>query len=95
MVQNSERMQWINGVELCTESFGNPTDPALLLIMGATASMGWWPDEFCRRLASRGRHVIRFDNRDTGRSVTHAPGKPGYSLDPRVLEHHARAADLD
>ena len=51
MDQSSERMHRVNGVDLCTESFGNPADPAVLLIMGATASMVWWPDEFSRRLA--------------------------------------------
>ena len=43
--------------------------------------MLWWPDAFCRRLAAGGRHVIRYDNRDTGRSITYPPGQPGYSLD--------------
>ena len=70
-----------NGVALCTQAFGKPEDPALLLIMGAAASMVWWPDGLCHRLAAGGRYVIRYDNRDTGRSVTYEPGKPGYSLD--------------
>jgi pimeloyl-ACP methyl ester carboxylesterase len=79
-----EKMIQANGVDLCTESFGNPADPALLLIMGATASMLWWDEGFCRRLADRGRHVIRYDNRDTGRSVTYEPGSPPYTLDDMV-----------
>lgn len=52
--------------ELATEAFGDPADPPVLLIMGAMASMLWWPEAFCRALAARGRHVIRYDNRDTG-----------------------------
>jgi pimeloyl-ACP methyl ester carboxylesterase len=70
-----------NGVDICAESFGDPSNPALLLIMGATASMLWWPDELCRLLAQAGRYVVRYDNRDTGRSVRYPPGQPGYSLE--------------
>jgi pimeloyl-ACP methyl ester carboxylesterase len=68
-----------NGVELCTQSFGDPDDPPVLLIMGTGASMLWWDEAFCRRLASDGRFVIRYDHRDTGRSTTFPPGQPGYS----------------
>jgi pimeloyl-ACP methyl ester carboxylesterase len=67
------------GVELCTEPFGDPGDPAVLLIMGVGASMLWWEEGFCRLLAGGGRFVIRYDHRDTGRSVTYEPGRPGYS----------------
>src|SRR6478609_4152464 len=68
-----------NGVELCTEPFGDPTDQAILLIMGMGASMLWWEDGFCQTLADAGRFVIRFDHRDTGRSVTYEPGRPDYT----------------
>jgi pimeloyl-ACP methyl ester carboxylesterase len=67
------------GVELCTEAFGDPAAPPLLLIMGMGASMIWWEDDFCRRLADGGRFVIRYDHRDTGRSVSYEPGHPGYT----------------
>ena len=69
----------VNGVELCIETFGEPTDPALLLIAGGAASMDWWEDEFCRRLAAGGRYVIRYDHRDTGRSTSFPAGAPPYS----------------
>jgi len=69
----------VNEVELCTESFGDPSDPPILLVMGLGGSMLWWPDEFCRLLAEPGRFVIRYDQRDTGRSTTYEPGHPGYS----------------
>ncbi len=57
------------GIEICHESFGSPGDPPLLLVMGLGTQMIAWPDDFCRDLASRGYRVIRFDNRDTGRST--------------------------
>jgi pimeloyl-ACP methyl ester carboxylesterase len=61
------------------ETFGERSDPAILLIMGSGASMDWWAEEFCERLAAGGRYVIRYDLRDTGQSVTYEPGAPGYS----------------
>jgi pimeloyl-ACP methyl ester carboxylesterase len=75
----AERMIEANGVELCTESFGRPADPPILLIMGIGASMLWWEEGFCRLLAEGGRFVLRYDHRDTGRSVTYAPGRPEYT----------------
>jgi pimeloyl-ACP methyl ester carboxylesterase len=76
----NESIIGVNGVDLCTETFGNPTDPCILLIMGATASMVWWDDQFCRRLADLGRFVIRYDNRDVGRSTCYEPGTTPYSV---------------
>jgi pimeloyl-ACP methyl ester carboxylesterase len=55
-------------VELCYETFGDPSDPAMLLVMGLATQMIGWHEDFCAELASRGFHVIRFDNRDIGRS---------------------------
>jgi pimeloyl-ACP methyl ester carboxylesterase len=75
----AERMIEVNGVELCTEAFGDPADPPILLIMGIGASMLWWEEGFCRMLADGRRFVIRYDHRDTGRSVTYDPGRPGYT----------------
>jgi pimeloyl-ACP methyl ester carboxylesterase len=68
-----------NGVELCTEPFGDRADPPVLLIMGIGASMLWWEEGFCRMLADGRRFVIRYDHRDTGRSVTYPPGRSGYT----------------
>lgn len=76
-----ERLLPINGIELCTQTFGDPAAPALLLIGGAEASMDWWDDEFCAGLAAGGRYVIRYDTRDTGRSTTFPPGEPPYGSD--------------
>ncbi|XVS62659.1 alpha/beta fold hydrolase [Actinosynnema sp. CA-299493] len=76
----TERIVRANGVDLCVETFGTPADPAVLLIAGATGSMLSWADGFCARLAAGGRHVIRYDHRDTGQSVTYPVGEPGYGF---------------
>lgn len=77
----SERLIMVNGNELCAESFGNPKHPAILLIMGAQSSMVWWEEEFCLRLASEGFFVVRYDNRDVGKSVAYPLGYPGYTFE--------------
>src|SRR4051794_12459937 len=82
----AQRMIEVNGIELCTESFGAATDPPVLLIMGVAASMLWWDEDFCRMLADRGRFVIRYDHRDTGRSTSYEPGHPGYTATDLVLD---------
>jgi pimeloyl-ACP methyl ester carboxylesterase len=69
----------VSGVELCVETLGERADPPILLIGGSSASMDWWEDEFCERLAAGSRFVVRYDHRDTGRSVTYGPGAPPYS----------------
>lgn len=56
------------GIELEYNTFGSPRDPALLLIMGFTAQLTSWPEDFCKKLADAGLFVIRFDNRDCGLS---------------------------
>jgi pimeloyl-ACP methyl ester carboxylesterase len=75
----AKRIVEANGVTLCAESFGDPADPPIVLVMGMGASMLWWPETFCEMLAGGGRFVIRYDHRDTGRSVTYEPGRPGYT----------------
>ncbi|MGQ0846995.1 MAG: alpha/beta fold hydrolase [Sporichthyaceae bacterium] len=59
----------INGFDLCFEVRGADSDPPVVLVMGLGGPMIWWDDEFCDQLAARGFRVIRFDNRDTGRSA--------------------------
>lgn len=56
------------GVEICYQTFGDPADRPLLLVMGLGGPMTWWPEQLCTRLAGAGFHVVRYDNRDTGRS---------------------------
>ena len=82
----AERMIEANDAELCSEAFGNPGDPPILLVMGMSASMVWWAEEFCERLADERRFVIRYDHRDTGRSVTYPPGYPAYTASDLVRD---------
>ena len=79
------------GLEIAYESFGDPSDPALLLVMGLGMQMLGWDEEFCELLADHGFHVIRFDNRDVGLS-----SKVGESR-PNVLASavRLRSADYD
>ena len=64
----SEQYVTANGLRLAYDEFGNPDDPAMLLVMGLGTQMIAWPVDFCERLAARGYRVIRFDNRDIGLS---------------------------
>ncbi|MFE6975027.1 alpha/beta fold hydrolase [Streptomyces sp. NPDC057682] len=57
------------GVSLAHQTFGDPGDPPVLLVMGFGAQMIAWHEDFCRALADRGRYVIRYDNRDCGLST--------------------------
>lgn len=76
----AERMTEANGVELCTESFGRPADPPILLIMGSGASMLWWEDGFCRLLTEG---VERADWETIARAIlAHTvPGDRGWPPD--------------
>jgi pimeloyl-ACP methyl ester carboxylesterase len=64
----AERTVTIGEVEICFETLGDPSGRPLLLIMGLGGPLIWWDDQFCRLLVDRGFHVIRYDNRDCGRS---------------------------
>ena len=64
-----------NGIDICYEIFGDPDAEPMLLIMGLGAQMIHWDDDFCRQLAARGFRVIRFDNRDIGKSGKLTGGK--------------------
>ena len=67
-----------DGVELCYQTVGDPADEPLLLLMGLGGSMTWWDDGLCSALAAAGFFVIRYDQRDTGRSTwVEGPRSPG------------------
>ena len=57
-----------NGIDIAYETYGEPWDRPLVLIMGLATSKAGWPEPFCRILARTGHRVICFDNRDVGRS---------------------------
>jgi pimeloyl-ACP methyl ester carboxylesterase len=69
-----EEFAAVGDIQLCYEVLGEEEDPTVLLVMGLGLSMGWWRDGFCRGLIDRGFRVVRFDNRDVGRS-THLRGR--------------------
>ncbi len=71
-----------NGIDIEYESFGRESDPLILLIMGFGAQLIFWPETLCEGLAAKGFHVVRFDNRDIGKS-THLTGQA--APDPRAL----------
>lgn len=83
---HDEQLLTVDGIELCAQPFGDPSSSAMLLIGGAEASMDWWDADFCDRLAAGGRHVIRYDTRDTGRSTTFPPGHPPYPGDALISD---------
>lgn len=70
-----------NGVHLVTHTFGDPSNPALVLLSGGNSSMLRYPPWFCERFMEQGYFVIRYDLRDTGRSVTYAPYDPPYTVE--------------
>ncbi|MCW2992710.1 MAG: alpha/beta fold hydrolase [Conexibacter sp.] len=86
-----------NGITLCYESFGDPSAPPVLLVMGLGTQMIAWDTRFCEDLASRGFFVTRFDNRDTGRSTrldgAHVPGLAEIAL-RRIPNPAYKLADM-
>jgi pimeloyl-ACP methyl ester carboxylesterase len=76
----TERMVKAKGIELWTESFGEPGNPPLLLVMGASFQGIAWPEELIEQLVAGGHYVIRYDHRDTGQSTCFDFQKKPYSL---------------
>jgi pimeloyl-ACP methyl ester carboxylesterase len=82
------------GIRLCYDTFGNPADPPLLLIMGLGTQMVAWHEDFCGKLVDEGFYVIRFDNRDIGRS-THLKGAPTPTLRQLLMRRPPAAYRLE
>jgi pimeloyl-ACP methyl ester carboxylesterase len=80
----SERLVERDGIVLWTESFGDASMPAVLLLMGSYYQGIAWPDTFCAGIAGHGRYVIRYDHRDVGKSSV-----IDYELNPYTLEDMA------
>jgi pimeloyl-ACP methyl ester carboxylesterase len=70
-----------NTVELCVDASGDRADPTVLLVAGEGTSMASWHRRLCRRLVAAGRHVVRYDHRDVGRSTRYPAGRPPYTLE--------------
>ena len=79
-----EKIINIKDIEICTQGIGNPEDPCVLLIAGATVSMLFWDLEFCEKLANKGYFVVRFDFRDTGKSTHYPIGQVNYDIEDLV-----------
>ncbi len=82
-----------NGVTVGLEQFGDPAAP-LVLLAGATTMLSW-PDALCAALARGGRHVVRYDLRDSGASTTVDPEAPAYTLRDLAADAAALARELD
>ncbi|MFD7660557.1 alpha/beta fold hydrolase [Actinosynnema sp. NPDC059797] len=82
-----------DGVTLGVEHFGDAAAPLVLLVGGVT--MLSWPDELCAALARGGRHVVRYDLRDSGTSTTADPEAPAYALRDLAADAAALARGLD
>jgi pimeloyl-ACP methyl ester carboxylesterase len=93
----AEERAGANGIEIVYETIGDPSNPALLLVMGLGTQLIHWDRELCELFAERGFHVIRFDNRDAGRSTRiNAPvpnvmrAMAGFKIEaPYLLDHMA------
>ena len=66
---SEERLAPVNGLELAYQEMGDPEGEPLVLVMGLATQMIAWDEQFCSLLAERGFRVVRFDNRDIGRST--------------------------
>jgi pimeloyl-ACP methyl ester carboxylesterase len=82
-----------DGVTLGVEHFGDWAAPLMLLVGGTT--MLSWPDALCSKLARGGRHVVRYDLRDSGTSTTADPEAPAYTLRDLAADAAALARGLD
>ncbi|MFV2104672.1 alpha/beta fold hydrolase [Micromonospora sp. LOL_024] len=82
----TERVISAGDVKLWSQGFGDPADPALLMIMGGNLSAYGWPDEFVQRLAAGGLFVVRYDHRDTGRSTCRDYQKHPYTYDDMAAD---------
>jgi pimeloyl-ACP methyl ester carboxylesterase len=105
----TEHLATVGDVELCYETFGDSGDPAVLLVMGLGTQMIAWREDFCQELVDRGFFVIRFDNRDCGRStrfdgvpppttreiITRRPRHVAYTLDDMAQDAAGLLDHLD
>jgi pimeloyl-ACP methyl ester carboxylesterase len=91
MRPEQEQFATLDGVRLCYETFGDESRPALLLVMGLGTQMIGWHADFCSQLADRGFFVVRYDNRDSGRS-THLDHRPPPTTAEILTRRHRNPA---
>ena len=82
-----------NGVTLGVAHFGDAAAP-LVLCAGGTTMLSW-PDALCESLARGGRHVVRYDLRDSGTSISVDPRSPAYTLRDLAADAASLARELD
>lgn len=68
-IHTPQRIIPVNGIDICTDAFGDKSDPAMLLINGQGGQFIMWDKPFCEQLAAQGYYVIRYDHRDVGLST--------------------------
>src|ERR1700712_3689671 len=85
-----EEIARVGDVELAYETFGVPTDPTVLLVMGLATQMLGWRSAFCEEIARRGFHVVRYDNRDVGHSTKLSAHRPPTSV--QLIRRDKKAA---
>ena len=85
----NEHMVQANGIQINYDYFGDPGHPAILLIMGLATQKIFWDSELCQQIADHGFWVIRFDNRDVGKSswLTQAKQSSLWSFALNILLH--------
>jgi pimeloyl-ACP methyl ester carboxylesterase len=95
LMSSGEQFARVGQIELCYETFGSEQDPALLLVMGLGTQMILWDERFCEQLATHGFFVIRFDNRDIGRSTILRDAPVPRAIQLFVRDRSAAAYSLD
>ena len=95
MTSSGEQFAHAGPIKLCHETFGDPSALPMLLVMGLASQMVIWDDEFCEQLADRGFWVIRFDNRDIGRSTILRDRRPPKTWQLMVRDRRGASYTLD
>jgi pimeloyl-ACP methyl ester carboxylesterase len=95
VTSSGEQFAQVGPIKLCYETFGDPSATPMLLVMGLASQMVIWDDEFCEQLAERGFWVIRFDNRDIGRSTILRENPPPKTWQLMVRDKRGASYKLD
>jgi len=91
----SESFASLEGVDVCYETLGEPDGRPLLLIMGLSGPLIWWDEEFCQMLVDRGFYVVRYDNRDAGRTMRTRPPVPPWRVGQQLRRVRSGIYSLD